>query len=394
MDELNNGVNQNVEAKKSHKGVVIFIIILIIVVICAVVGFFLYKNDMLPFLSEKSEDSTTEDVAEVDDNSLMVTDFSSLPKDNRYLKDADSQDTYKILKPYGNVEGLLNISDEDIYKVTINTENMMMFYGGVEYGATFNLLDTDGNIHKAMFMTIIDDEHLYEITISETTEGKGKEHTYKDWTYFKVNGGCTMNYLLNRYEDDYSFFTFSIGGDNFKNMSDEDFSKFIEVVIDRINIERVGEYNSDDGIEYSNFFTNVDMNNIVISDSIKMDLLANFKINLYLVQSYFDDSSSSITQNYLRLDDKDEKYCVIINETNSKTLKEYEDMANEAGYRWESVFINDEEVFAELGSDDNFRFLWIESDGEIIQIAMSNINDREDIKFEDAVNYLGEMLFK
>ena len=352
----------------------------------------------------------------------MSIDFSTLPEDNEYLKDVDSQKAYKILKPTGTVEGLLNITDEDIYKVTIDTDNIMIFKGAKAYNADFIMLDIDGLAHEAVFsVTDKEDEYKKLMTIDtvgeeaeeqtdnqteESAEEQVEEQTdnqvedeidrvsYKEWSYRKTEDGGVCFHPFNRHDDDFAIASFTVKGDNFKDMSDEKFAEFMETVIDCIKLERTEEFNPDNGIEYSNILSNVDMYNIPISNGIVLDLATHFKIDTYTIQGYPDAVSTTVDKNSLVLDSKDDRYRVTINESTEKTLEEIKNDANTYHYNWESVSINDEEAFIEYKEDGKFRGLYIDRDGVIITIGVAGFGEDKNVSMEDAVNYLGENLFK
>lgn len=383
--------NQDFKPKKSKKGLIILLIVIIVVTIIAIGVLFWFKN--------KASDNTNSQVAtnsiETTDKNekngcAMALDLTSIQKDNKYIKCADSQDSYRILKPYGNVEGIVNITDDDIYKVTINTDNFMIFEGGGELCANFLFLDADGEGHKSLFI-ITDDEDAYDEITSSDTKSKGKEYSYNDWKYCKIKGGCICYYTFERYENDYVVASMSINGDNFEDMSESDYKEFSEAVIDRINLERIGEYNSGDGVEYPNILSNVDLSDIVVSDSIKLDLLSNYNVLLYVIKQY---DGEYTVENQLRLDSKDGKYIVFITESDAKTIKVVEEDAILNKHTWETCLINDEEVYIELWENGSFGELHIDNNGEIISISLMGTGTERTVSYEDAINYLGETLFK
>ena len=424
----NNNMNNNVQnnkPKKSNKGILTILVALIFVVLIAIVGLFIFKNmnknknnNQVP---TNTVDTSVESIT-ADEKGLMSIDFSTLPEDNEYLKDVDSQKAYKILKPTGTVEGLLNITDEDIYKVTIDTDNIMIFKGAKAYNADFIMLDIDGLAHEAVFsVTDKEDEYKKLMTTDpvgeeaeEQTDNQTEESAeeqveeqadnqvedeidrvmYKEWSYRKTEDGGVCFHPFNRHDGDYAIASFTVKGDNFKDMSDEKFAEFMETVIDCIKLERTEEFNPDNGIEYSNILSNVDMYNIPISNGIVLDLATHFKIDTYTIQGYPDAVSTTVDKNSLVLDSKDDRYRVTINESTEKTLEEIKNDANTYHYNWESVSINDEEAFIEYKEDGKFRALYIDRDGVIITIGVAGLGEDKNVSMEDAVNYLGENLFK
>jgi hypothetical protein len=236
-----------------------------------------------------------------------------------------------------------------------------------------------------------------EEEVEEQTDNQTEEIdrvSYKEWSYRKTEDGGVCFHPFNRHDGDFAIASFTVKGDNFKDMSDEKFAEFMETVIDCIKLERTEEFNPDNGIEYSNILSNVDMYNIPISNGIVLDLATHFKIDTYTIQGYPDAVSTTIDKNSLVLDSKDDRYRVTINESTEKTLEEIEKDANTYHYNWESVSINDEEAFIEYKEDGKFRGLYIDRDGVIITIGVAGLGEDKNVSMEDAVNYLGENLFK
>lgn len=421
----NNNMNNNVQnnkPKKSSKGILTILVVLIFVALIAIVGLFIFmnmnknKNKNNNQVPTNTVDTSIESIT-ADEKGLMSIDFSTLPEDNEYLKEVDSQKDYKILKPTGTVEGLLNITNEDIYKVTIETDNIMIFKAAKEYNADFIMLDVDGLAHEAMFsVTDKEDEYKKLMTLdgAEESEEEAEEQadnpsdnqsdkqteeqtdrvSYKEWSYRKIDEGGVCYHPFNRHDDDFAIASFTVKGDNFKDMSDEQFAEFMEAVIDCIKLERTEAFNPDNGIEYNNILSNVDMYNIPISNGIVLDLATHFKVDTYTIQGYPDAISTTADQNSLVLDSKDNKYRVTINESTEKTLEEIEKDANTYHNNWESVSINDEEAFIEYKEDGKFRGLYIDRDGVVITIGVAGLGEDKNVSMEDAVNYLGENLFK
>jgi hypothetical protein len=205
-NNFNNNNVQNNKPKKSSKGILTILVALIFVALIAIVGLFIFKNmnknknnNQVP---TNTVDTSVENIT-ADEKGLMSIDFSTLPEDNEYLMDVDSQKDYKILKPTGTVEGLLNITDEDIYKVTIDTDNIMIFKGAREYNADFIMLDAEGAAHEAVF-SVTDKEDDYNELTATDNEDKGEEQTFNEWKYCKIKDGCVAYYPLNRHDDDFA----------------------------------------------------------------------------------------------------------------------------------------------------------------------------------------------
>lgn len=212
----------------------------------------------------------------------------------------------------------------------------------------------------------------------------------------RLMSGVEVYHLFNRYDGDQTLCYFPINCKNVKYWTKQEFDDFMHKFIDCVEIEYVGAYNSEDNIEYSNSFSIIDRKNIVITDSVRIDLETNFNITSTFGQNYepdiLADNSSIIAIS------KDEDYQLSVMETSGESIETLKEAYNNGRYSWETCTIGNDELQFAYDEKGRLAVLYIEVDGQLVYFTiepynMDNSRIEEAMNYEKALTYLGDVLF-
>ena len=240
---------------KSKKGIII--IISIVIVLILIIGL------ILLVINKNKYDPSYE----------IITNLTTISNANKLYDYYNDYNYGKILKSSGVFEGLYEINNSDVYKISIDTSNLMFFErsdSSIKNVNTFYFLDNE-NIEQTVAIRVYDginySSDIYEIT--------GKKYTYNDWIFDRY----TYNYKLSKDPNQKACIEISILGDGkYEKLAEDKFIDFSKKLINCIKVEYQGKINSSNKNKCQNELSTVDMSNIKLSSKIGLNLLNNTKV--------------------------------------------------------------------------------------------------------------------
>lgn len=306
--------------------------------------------------------------------SKIITDLNTVSNDNKHKKSYDELNFGKLLKASGTYEGLFDMGNEDIYKITMNTNNLLFYFGSTKDTSQLYMLDTNHNLVHVGFLVLNNIDAYKEIT--SKSEKKGTEFTYNNWTYCKIKGGSINYYKLARSQEDVAVIQLGINYDGIQYLNEKEYKELSEALIDCFKIEYYGKKNINDSKKYSNILFSTDMENIKLSDNIKLDLTTNTEI-----KQIFNDTATK--SNKIQIISKDDKFSFWIIETKDMSVKEWMNSYSGQSLNWNSFNYKGVDFYASVDGEKLFE-LGFEVNNNLYTVISKN----NEISYEDSLNYI------
>lgn len=397
---LDNGFNnQNFKPKKYKISLGIVILILVFALIC-VIAALLYKSNKLPFVDKKVDEDTIVNEDDEYDYRGFVTDYRKLPKDNKYMKMLREFDSLTFGNLQGVLEGIINVKNQELYKVSIDTNNMMLIKVVSQDHIAFGAIDGNNLLNDIHFYSDLELLKDREIIISEVDE---IEHTYNGWKYGKIESRADSEVCLYPIYSENRLLTvwvIYIDSMNFKYMSEQQYENFYKKLIDCFEVEYIGKYNSEDEDKYTNTLTYKDLSEKKITEKLVVDMKSNFYIEDYFGNVFDLPDSTSLGYSLIS---KDLKYSVGLESDKENRIDEFKN-STFPKFIVESRLVNDEETYVVSGEDGIFYYLIIPKDEETVCITLDREEGRDSyfdydydfvkVQTEEALEYLEKYLFK
>ncbi len=399
-----NNTNNN-GSKGAKKILLIAIILLLIVIVVAGIIVFLHSKDLNQEVENEVDTTYEENTAEETiDSYMVVTELSKLPKDNPISEKIEEFNSLKISKVTGTFEGLFNLNYEDIYKISVDTNDMLMFNSSEEDKATFYIADMEENMCPLSFELIYDKEDEFEALTTESEE-KGTIYEYNKWKYYMLDESAVIYYAFNRSEDDDAVLSLNLDAEVISEMSEKEFKDISEMIIDCVDIKHIGKYDADkleeaDSVE--NTCTNVlapaDMNKVVISDTISLDLSSNFKVRgiSNRVNSY----SNQFITNSLTASREGKTYLLTVDETKGESIEDIKDKMKGYDFTIEDCDLYGIQAYVAYDNNKVFKELFFSVDDITYRIGydkgtISNARefDESTLQYENVIQAFGDGLF-
>ena len=399
-----NNTNNN-GSKGAKKILLIAIILLLIVIVVAGIIVFLHAKDSNQEVENEVDTTYEENTAEETiDSYMVVTDLSKLPKDNPISKKIEEFNSLKISKVTGTFEGVFNLNYEDIYKISVDTNDMLMFNSSEEDKATFYIADMEDTMCPLSFELIYDKEDEFEELTTESEE-KGTIYEYNKWKYYMLDESAVLYYAFNRSEDDDAVLSLNLDAEVISEMSEKEFKDISEMIIDCVDIKHIGKYDADkleeaDSVE--NTCTNVlapaDMNKVVISDTISLDLSSHFKVRgiSNRVNSY----SDQFITNSLTASREGKTYLLTVDETKGESIEDIKDKMKGYDFTIEDCDLYGIQAYVAYDKNKVFKELFF-SVGDITYrigydkgtISNAREFDESTLQYENVIQAFGDGLF-
>lgn len=401
-----NNTNNNNSSKGAKKILLIAIILLFIVIVVAGIIVFLHKDDSNQSVENQVDNSYEEDTTtdETTDSHAAITELSKLSKNSSISERIKEYNSLKTTQVTGTFEGLFNLNYEDIYKISVDTNDMLLFNSSEEDKATFYMANTDNTMSIISFELIYDKKSKFEEITSEDDE-KGTIYEYNDWKYYLLDESAIIYYAFNRREEDDAILCLTVEDEFISEMSEESFKDLMEMIIDCIDIEHIGEYDADkleDADSQEHACTNVllfdDMSKIVISDKITLNFAPEYRIrrNSNMVGT----DSTEYIHNLLSATRDGKTYSLTVEETKGKSIEKITQDLKEQNYTVESCDLNGTDAYIFYDEDGIFGKVLFEVEDIVYSIgygvgAVSNMRefDRSTLQYENVLQLLGDGLF-
>ena len=278
------------------KKIIIFIIVFILII----------GGIVLSLIIKDKEEST-----KYDPSYEIITNLNTTSISNKYIPYYKNFNFGKTLKSSGTFEGLFEIGDKDIYKITVNTNNLLFFYSSMSLNnsSQFYMIDNANNSLAVTF-------HVYsgKNDSEMISEIKGKTYKYNNWTYSRSSEYYYKFSNDSNNKSGVEVFIF----DGTEKLSEESFINLSETLLNCIKIEYHGKKDSINNLKHLNMLYPVDMSNIMLSDKIKIDLL-----NKTTIKDFHNGDSYSMYEHIINIRSINEDYTFIFREMKNFNFEEY-----------------------------------------------------------------------
>ena len=411
-----NNMNNSNGSKKATKVLIIAIVLLLIVIIASGIVLFLHSKGAFTKTNQNTVNQIDTIDNEIDttgnetsDSYAIVTELSKLPKSHAVTKKIEEYNSLKTATITGKFEALFNLNYEDIYKIAVDTNDMLFFNSSKEDEATFYMVFTDDATCPVSFELIYDEQQKFDELTSESEE-KGTIYTYNDWKYYLTDEGVVIYYAFNRSEGDNAILCLTIEDETFNEMSEDTYKDVSQKLVDCVSMEHIGKYaieKYEEADSKERACTNVlvpdDIGEITISDTIKLNLKTNFVIKA--ISNMAKMNSNEFITNTINADvrtgeTRSGEYSIAIKEEKGKTVSQMRKTYEENDYKVEPCDLNGTEAFVSYNAEGVFGCLFFEIDGVGYEIRYTQGNsfyentfDKNSLKYEAVLTTLGEILF-